>query len=272
MSTISFVGGGNLARALISGLRRNAFPAAQIVVSNRGREKLLALRSDFGIQIAGSNRMAAEKSDLLVLAVKPQDMKEVVTEIKTIVQERKPLVISLAAGIPVDILNEWFEVPLNIIRTMSNTATLIGKGITVLYANPSCSDGEKEKGASLFQMVGIVSWVKSEHELDLMTPFVGSSVAYLYIFMEAMKQSAIKSGIDPAIVHNLALHTIQGASQLALETGKPLDALISEVATPGGVTEKTLAMLRTGGLFESMDQSFKTVVERCQQLSSEPSK
>lgn len=264
--TISFLGGGNLARALIASFRKNGIPGSEIVVSNRGQDKLFALKADFDIVPAKSNLDAAEKADVLILAVKPQDIPDIVPEIKKSVQMRNPFVISLAAGITEEVLNRWMGGNLSIVRTMPNTATLIGKGMTALYANTRTSPSQKELADKLFRLCGRTYWVQTEKGLDSMTPFIGSGIAYLYLFVEAMEKSAQKLGIDPSITREMALQTVLSAASMALETGEPLDKLIAHVATPGGVTEPSLSVLRSGGLFESLDEAFRIVVERCEEL------
>ncbi|MBS0626380.1 MAG: pyrroline-5-carboxylate reductase [Verrucomicrobia bacterium] len=266
--TISFVGGGNLARALIASFRKKGILGSKIVVSNRGKEKLLALQSDYDI-VPASNIEAAEKGDVLILAVKPQDLQEVSLQIRNAVQKKNPLVISLAAGIDEETLNEWLGSDLSIVRTMPNTATLIGKGITAIYANSRTTPSQKELAESLFRLCGSTCWVETEKGLNLMTPFIGSGIAYLYLFVEALESSALKLGIDPAITREMALQTVFSAAEMALETKDPLHQLIGQVATPGGVTEPSLAVIRSGGLFESMDEAFQIVVQRCENINSE---
>ncbi len=268
LKTIGFVGGGNLARALIAGLTKEGFPPRQIVVSNRTSEKLENLVREFGIIPAETNRDTAARADILVLAVKPQDTKAVIEEIKEAVQAKAPLIISLAAGLRMQELEEWLGEGLSMIRTMPNTAAIIGKGITALFANDRSTEEQRALAASFFNSVGTTCWVKEERDLDVLTPFMGSGIAYLYLFIEAMEAAAKETGVEPDLIKVLARQTVFSAAEMAL-AGESLDVLTAQVATRGGVTEPSLDIVRKGGLFESLLKAFRMVTERCERLSEE---
>lgn len=265
--TYSFIGAGNLARALVGGLTQSGFPKEHIVASNRSQDKLTGLVREFSIIRAATNLEAVEKGDVLVIAVRPQDIPALSSEIKEAVQRRNPLVISLAAGVSFEALGEYFGNRLAIVRTMPNTATLIQKGITVLVANTATTPEQKEISEIFFRSVGSTYWVENEKDLNAMTPFVGSSVAYLYLFIKALKSAISKSNMKPEIVDRLARETVFGAASLALNTNVSLDTLIDQVATRGGVTEPSLPIVYNGGMFASLKQAFEMVEQKCKKLN-----
>lgn len=265
--TIGFVGAGSLARALISGLLKHGFPNEQVIVSNRSQEKLLTFTKELQIIPAVSNSDVAGKGDILVIAVRPQEVRAVIEEICAAVVTKNPLIISLAVGIRAEVLEKWFGYSgLSIVRTMPNTATSVGKGITVLFCNNYVTSQQRQMVESFFQAVGIIKWMKSESEIDRHTPLTGSGIAYLLLIVQAMEQAAVGQGINPKTARELTLQTIYGAITMAQETGlSPLE-LEKQVATPGGVTAPSLVLLRKSGFFETMADAFRLVEEGCLKL------
>src|SRR3989338_1919739 len=185
---IGFIGGGNLARALIGGLRKIGHPAEKIIVSNRGKEKLLQLNQDFQVKITESNVTAANQADIIVLAVKPSDIKKVTREVSA--ASHGKLIVSLAAAVSISSLQQWLS-PFcaGIVRCMTNTPALIVKGATGLFARHEVTTEQREITATLLQAVGQIVWVKSEDELDSLMTLVSCGPAFFFHLMDAMQQA-----------------------------------------------------------------------------------
>ena len=263
---IAFIGGGNMARSLIAGLIADGMPPQRIWVADPSKEQLAGLAASFGIHISTDNRQAAEQADALVLAVKPQVMKAVVEQLAPTVQARKPLVISIAAGIRETDLGRWLGEGAAIVRTMPNTPALVQTGATALYANRHVSPAQRDLAESLLRAAGITQWLDDEALMDPVTAVSGSGPAYFFLLMELMEQAGTRMGLPAETARLLTLQTALGAAKMALESSEDTAVLRQRVTSPGGTTERALSVLEQGGIRELVDQALRAAAERAAEL------
>jgi pyrroline-5-carboxylate reductase len=245
---IAFMGCGNMAQSLISGLIESGFDRAHIWATDRNTDKREHVKSKFGIQTESDNIKAAKLSDVLILAVKPKDMHALVIELKDIFSTEKCLTISIATGIQTQHLERWIGAHVSIVRAMPNTPALLRAGATGLYANAKVTEEEKNIAESLMRAVGIAVWVDHEQDMDIIAALSGSGPAYFFLMMEALQQGAESLGLSSRAARLLTLQTALGAARIALESDISLDALRKKVASPGGITERALQNLESNGI------------------------
>jgi pyrroline-5-carboxylate reductase len=264
--TIAFIGAGNMATALIGGLIADGTPAAHILASDPSAERLVALAGS-GIRTLDSNVAAATEADVLVLAVKPQRLKTVCSELASIVQQKKPLVVSIAAGVRTSELAEWLGGTVPLIRTMPNTPAMIQCGATVLFAGPGVSPAQRDQAEHVLRAVGLTRWVEQEALLDAVTALSGSGPAYYFLFMEAMEAAAVKLGLPADTAHLLTLQTALGAARMAMESSDTPELLRQKVTSPGGTTEQAIQTFEDGGLRSLVEQALTAARDRSEELS-----
>lgn len=264
---VLFIGAGNMAQSLISGLVASGFERSHIGVTDRLEENLQHFATQFGIQTHTSNLEASRLADILVLCVKPQDMQALAVELKAVLEEKSPLLISIAAGIHTEHLEHWLETKTAIVRAMPNTPALLGAGATGLYANSRVSEGQKSLAESLLRAVGITVWMNHEHDLDVVAALSGSGPAYFFLMMESLQESAEKLGLSSNTARLLTLQTALGAARIALESEITLEELRKKVASKGGTTEKALNALETGGFRALIQSALQSAKERSAEIS-----
>jgi pyrroline-5-carboxylate reductase len=235
---ITFIGGGNMAIALISGLYRQGFPAAAIQVVEPSTEARDALAERFGVRCTAAVDAAALDCHVLVLAVKPQQMREAVAPLagKLIAQ----LVVSIAAGLRLADISRWLGGYRHLVRTMPNTPALIGAGITGLCADPGVNQDGRDNAENLLGAVGSTFWVHDEAQMDAVTAVSGSGPGYVFYFLEAMEKTAVELGFDADTARRISIETVAGAAQLAAQSSDSLSTLRSRVTSKGGTTEAAL--------------------------------
>ncbi len=239
-STISFIGGGNMAGSLIGGLLANGYPATRLRIAEPDEQRRQQLRQQFDIEIDADNRRAAELSDVLVLAVKPQIMQAVCKDIADEVQNKKPLVISIAAGIRSTDIERWLGGDCALVRCMPNTPALLKAGATGLFANSHVNEQQKQLADEVLAAAGINLWVKQESQLDAVTAVSGSGPAYFFLFMEYMQKAGEQLGLDADSARRLTLQTALGAARMAAEGEDSPAALRGKVTSKGGTTEAAI--------------------------------
>jgi pyrroline-5-carboxylate reductase len=244
---IRFIGGGNMASALIGGLIRKGHPAAAIQVIEPQSNTCERLRRDFGVDARSD--VPEAPCDVAVLAVKPQVMREVAAAHATCLADA--LVISVAAGIRLDDLSRWLGGHARIVRAMPNTPALVGQGATGLAASPGLSSTDRKQAQSLFDAVGSTLWVDGDVGIDLVTALSGSGPAYMMLMVEALTAAGVREGLDANRSHQLALDTMAGAVALMRSSGETPATLRARVTSPGGTTERGIATLQDGG-FEAL--------------------
>ena len=267
--TIAFIGGGNMGRSLIGGLIADGFDAARIRVAEPDEVRRGALASGFGVMATGAASEAVADCDVVVLAVKPQVMREVAQEVGPHLQDRPVLVISVAAGIREEALDRWLGGNLPIVRTMPNTPALVQSGATALHANARVSREQRDLAESVMRAVGLTVWLEDEDQMDAVTALSGSGPAYIFLVMEAMEQAGRELGLAPETARLLTLQTTFGAAKMALETSEDTRALRQHVTSPGGTTEQAIGVLTEGDIQSLFTRALKAAHRRAVELAEQ---
>lgn len=264
--TISFIGAGSMATSLIGGLIADGFPPTQIWASEPDAEKINELKEKFQIHLTQSNQDVVSHADVLVFAVKPQVLKPVATELSRLIQEKQPLIISIAAGVREPDLRRWLGSQTAIVRCMPNTPALIQSGATALYANSNVSPQQKNLAESILRAVGLTVWITDEKQLDIVTALSGSGPAYFFLIMEALEKAATELGLPKETAHLLTIQTTLGAARMALESSESVAQLRHRVTSPGGTTESALKVLLERDIINLFSDALKAAVQRAQDL------
>jgi pyrroline-5-carboxylate reductase len=262
---IAFLGGGNMAAALIGGLVAKGTDARSISVvevSPGARERLGAR---YPVHITTAPDAAMQRADVLVLAVKPQDAKAALASVSV----GKQLVISIAAGVTLSALSRWLGGHRKLVRCMPNTPALIGAGIAGLYALPEVNAMERIKAETILGAVGEVVWVGEERLLDPVTAVSGSGPAYVFWFMEQLAASGEALGLPPDVSRKLALQTVLGAAKLAAASGESPASLRKNVTSKGGTTEAALEVFDQEKLAERFRRALEAASRRGAELGTE---
>ena len=266
--TIAFIGGGNMAASLISGLVSDDYDPKRIIVSEPDANKLAALAARFSIQAAANNPDAVSRADVVVLAVKPQVLEQVAKDLAAAVQQRRPLVISIAAGIRESDLQSWLGGGATLVRTMPNTPAMIQTGATVLHAAENVSAEQRDLAETILRSVGLTRWVDAEEKMDAVTALSGSGPAYFFLVMEAVEQAGLELGLPADTARLLTLQTALGAARMAIESSESPATLRERVTSPGGTTEKALQALEDGGIRDLFRQALNKARDRSIELSA----
>ena len=268
-STISFIGAGNMASAIIGGMLDNGYQAGNIWVSAPDDSHLQALRDRFGVSVTTDNRYCAQQADMVVLAVKPQVMAEVCRDIAPVVQNTRPLLVSIAAGLASDTLDGWLGGGLPLVRVMPNTPSLVGKGAAGLFANAAVTAEQKTMVQSVFESIGSALWVDDEEQLHGVTALSGSGPAYFFLMLEALEAAATEAGIAPKTARELAIQTMAGAAEMAARSEHDPAQLKRNVMSPGGTTERAINTFEDGGMRDLVQKAYNAAFERSQEMSKE---
>jgi len=264
---IGFIGAGNMARCLAGGLLTNGWAHDRLVFSDPDRQQREAIKTGLGVNVLENNTDCAARAQVLVLAVKPQVLKAVAQEMAAVVQASKPLVISIAAGIPTEALQRWLGGALAVVRVMPNTPALVGSGASGLYANELVSPEQRDLAESLLRAVGVTVWLEREELLNAVTAVSGSGPAYFFLFMEALEEAAVRAGLDRATARLLTLETAYGAAKMALEGGEEPAQLRARVTSPGGTTEQAIKLMEHEQLRAIVDRAVQAARTRSQELA-----
>ena len=267
--TLAFIGAGNMAGSIIGGLVKNGWPAACIIASEPSEERLQQLSGEFGIQTTSDNHRAALEADIVVLAVKPQIMQVVIEPLEESFQKSRPLIVSVAAGIPEASLNTWAGGNMPIVRCMPNTPALMQKGASGLYANPLVSDEQKKLTEKVMNAVGISLWVDTEEGIDDVIALSGSGPAYFFLMMESMIEAGEKLGVDRETATRLVTQTALGAAMMARESDVDVAELRRRVTSPGGTTEQAILTFEKGGMRALVDDAMTACKGRAQEMAKE---
>jgi pyrroline-5-carboxylate reductase len=266
---IGFIGAGNIAAALIGGLISRGLAPERIVVSDPDPAQCDKLARDHGVGIASDNAAAAAGSELLVLAVKPQQMRAVAQALAPRLGVRAPLILSVAAGITHASLTAWFGPRVSVVRTMPNRPALFGCGATGLYAPPTVGAAERSSAEAVMRAVGATVWVDEESQMDTVTALSGSGPAYFFLFMEALEAGARARGLPAAVAHELTLQTALGAAQMALQSSEDLPALRAQVTSKGGTTAAALAVFDAADLRGIVAEALAAADQRSAELAAQ---
>ena len=271
---ITFIGGGNMGRALISGLLANGFHSNQISVVEANAATALKLHEDFGVQGIGALEHIAfdfTKNNVVVMAIKPQDFNVVAKGLASKLKHTSalgPLIVSIAAGIRLKDMSRWLD-HARCVRAMPNTPALIGKGITGLFADKAVNEADRDLAQTICNAVGQSVWVLEEKLMDAVTALSGSGPAYVFAFLEAMQSAGEKLGLDPASARKLAYATLEGATQLAHNSDEHAGILRERVTSKGGTTAAALEVLKQQGWHEILEKAIDAANQRGKAMGDE---
>jgi pyrroline-5-carboxylate reductase len=266
---LAFIGGGNMAAALIGGLIKRGLPAERVVVADPSEAQLQRLVRDYGVTTAPDNTGAVKHAEVVILAVKPQQMRAVALGLAPHLDEPPPLVISVAAGIPHAALARWFGPRIAVIRTMPNRPALNGFGATGLFAPAGVGAANRALAEMIMAAVSATVWVEHESQMDTVTALSGSGPAYFFLFMEALEAAAHERGLPPDVAHQLTLETALGAAQMARQSTDSLATLREQVTSKGGTTAAALAVLDAAGLRAIVAHAVAAADRRSAELAAE---
>jgi pyrroline-5-carboxylate reductase len=266
---IGFIGGGNMAASIIGGLLASGSAPESIWASDPSEDSLAKLRQLGPINTVSDNDAVIAAVDVIVLAVKPQILHKVSVAMAASAQQHKPLVVSIAAGVTSDSINQWLGGELAIVRCMPNTPALLRCGATALFANPATSPQQRQQAEQILSAVGLSEWVEEEAQLDAVTAVSGSGPAYFFLLIEAMQASAEKMGLSAEQARKLTQQTALGAARMALESDVDAAELRRRVTSPNGTTERAIGIFEQGGLRELVDQALQGAKLRSEELAKE---
>ncbi len=271
---ITFIGGGNMGRALISGLLANGFEPNQISVVEANAITALKLYEDFGVQGIGALEQIAfdfSKNNVVVMAIKPQDFNVVAKGLASKLKHASapgPLILSIAAGIRLKDMSRWLD-HTRCVRAMPNTPALIGKGITGLFADAAVNQSDRTLAETICNAVGQAVWVAEEKLMDAVTALSGSGPAYVFAFLEAMQSAGEKLGLDPQTARKLAYATLEGATQLAHNSEEHAGILRERVTSKGGTTAAALDVMKQQGWHEILEKAIDAASQRGKTMGDE---
>lgn len=263
-----FIGGGNMARSLVGALLHGGTAATSIAVVEPNDATREALARDFGVAVHATADAIANDADVIVLATKPQVMKEVCRGLAAHVADRKPLILSIAAGVRIAQLREWLGLELPIVRTMPNTPALIGAGATGLFANDATDGARRAQAEAILAAAGRTAWIEREELMDAVTALSGSGPAYFFLLVEALEDAAVAQGLPRVTARALATQTCLGAGRMLVESGEAPAVLRERVTSPNGTTAAALDAFATGGLRELAAKAVDAAVVRGRELSA----
>ncbi len=264
---IAFIGGGNMARSLIGGLVAQGRASRSIRVAEPVDALRDALAKDFGVAVFATAGEAAAGASTVVLAVKPQVMRAVCGELAG-VAPADALVVSIAAGITSAQIDRWLGGGRAIVRAMPNTPSLIGQGVTGLFATGAVTPAQRQRAAALLESGGPTTWIDDETLMDAVTAVSGSGPAYVFLLAEAMQAAAERQGLPPDAASLLVRQTIAGAAAMLVQAGEPAPVLRARVTSPGGTTQAAVETLQAGGFEALLDRAIERATQRGRELSA----
>ncbi|TKI03085.1 pyrroline-5-carboxylate reductase [Martelella alba] len=264
---IAFIGAGNMAQAIVAGLVANDYPAELITVCAPSAVHRDTLAARFSVRGGADNIAAARQADVIVMAVKPQLMADVCRPLCQDVDFSGKLVLSIAAGVSIERFRRMLGETLNVVRIMPNTPALVGKGMSGLYAPPGVGQDDRDFTADLMAAVGEICWVEKESDINGIIAAAGSAPAYFFLFMEAMRQEAVRMGFTPAAADTLVRQAAVGAAALAQASPDiPLGTLRENVTSKGGTTAAALQVFDERQLAQTVAEAMRAAVRRAEEM------
>ena len=264
---ITFIGAGNMAQAIIAGLVNGGYPAELITVCAPTATRRDTLAQQYGVNSSANNLTGATQADVVVLAVKPQLMASVCEPLQGVLNVANKLVLSIAAGVSIDRFRALLGDPLNIVRIMPNTPSLVGKGMSGLFAPATVTPQDRDFTAALMSSVGKVCWVENEQGINGIIAAAGSAPAYFFLFMEAMQQEAIRQGFTPENARQLVQQAASGAAALVeASPDTALSTLRENVTSKGGTTAEALRVFNERQLAQTVADAMQAAVQRAQEM------
>ena len=281
--SVGFIGGGNMASSIIGGLVPEILNAESVFVFDPNDKQSTRLKEEFNINICSDNHRLIQQCDVVILAIKPQITASVIAPIAQILTDKKPLIISIAAGVSIDLIQQLIDINstprsaeksrLAIIRVMPNTPSLVKSGASGMYANIHTSNTQKDIAQALMTAVGSALWVDQEKDIDTVTALSGSGPAYFMLFLQSLIDSAMNSGLPKEIAQQLAVDTCIGSAKLIQSNSDNNNAninqLIKNVTSPGGTTEQALLSFQKNQLAHIIDTAFQAALKRSEELGEE---
>ena len=262
---IGFIGCGKMAQAIIGGILKNGlFMEEEILCSARTEKTLYNVENKYGVSTTKSNKEVAKNAKVVFLAIPPSHHQRVIEEIKAVISEQS-IIVTIAAGITLSEVEKYFDQRVKVVRTMPNTPSLVGEGMSVLSGNQFITEDQLNHVISIFSAIGKVE-VVDESLMDAIPAISGSSPAYVFLFIEALADGAVKDGIPRATAYKLAAQAVLGAAKMVLESGKHPGMLKDEVCTPGGATIEAVSKLEETGLRASVLTAMKACTDKVKKL------
>ena len=263
---LAFIGGGNMASAILGGLLKQGLAVSQVCVVEPFADTAAKLQSDWGVTVLPAASAALSQSDLVIWAVKPQVFKEAAAPVSQFTH--KALHLSVAAGIRSDSIARWLHTE-RIVRSMPNTPALVGQGITGLFARAGVSAQDKQLIEQVLKSTGEWLWVKQESDLDVVTALSGSGPAYVFYFLEAMTEAGVQMGLTAEQSYHLAQATFGGATHLSRQSSESPEVLRQRVTSKGGTTYAALTSMAEAKVKEAFIQAMLTAQRRASELGDE---
>ena len=263
---VAFIGGGNMASAIIGGLVAREFPRADVLVVDVDSNARTRLTASFGVKAIEAPAGALAEADVIVMAVKPQQMRDAAKAISP--YSKNALVVSIAAGIRLSDLSRWLSGHDRLVRAMPNMPALVHAGVTGLFAPPSASEEDRRAAQLLLSAVGAALWFDHESDLDVVTAVSGSGPAYVFYALEALETAARELGIQEGAARSLALWTFVGAAKLAIERAEGPAELRAQVTSKGGTTERAIEVLEKAEVKARFVEAVKAACERSRELGA----
>ncbi|KZN13773.1 pyrroline-5-carboxylate reductase [Marinomonas sp. TW1] len=266
--SIAFIGVGNMARSIFSGLLASGYPANRIIGTSRTAEKRAHYADEYGITMLADNQQAVQQADVVVLCVKPAQMQSVIEAFAAQVRQDQ-LYISVAAGVEIAALSHWLNSPVAVVRSMPNTPSQIGAGMTGLIANGKTTQLQKDWVTELFASIGDSVWVDDEIQMHTVTALSGSAPAYFYRFVEAMMKSAKQQGLDEESSRKLASHAMLGAARMVVEIDEPIAQLRQNITSPNGTTEQALLSFEASNIDQVVADAMTACMDRSKVMAKD---
>ena len=266
---IAFVGGGHMTTSLVGGLRALGVAGEDLRVSDPVADQRERLRLEFGVLATADNAEAVRDADLVVLAVKPQDMAAASRSIAAAVARQRCVVVSIAAGIRIAHLLQWLGNGTTIVRTMPNRPALIGAGITAACAGPGVGQADRAAVEHVLAAAGPRVWLDDESLMDAVTAVSGSGPAYFFLLVEALEDAGVALGLPRDVARRLAAHTASGAGRMVVESVDPPATLREQVTSKGGTTAAALAVLERAGLRDTFAAAIAAAARRSAELADQ---
>lgn len=265
---LAFIGAGNMTRSIIAGLVASGYPADHIMASNRSRPKLDALAADYGIQVTQSNSEACEFADAIVLSVKPQMMEDVCAALQQVTDLSGKLYISIAAGLPVERLQQMLGAEYPVVRVMPNTPSLLGQGMSGLYADSSVNEDDRNYVDGVMSAVGKTLWVTEEDGINGVIAAAGSSPAYFFLFLQAMQEESMRMGFSEDDARLLVQQAMLGAAQMVCENPDlMLSQLRAQVTSKGGTTAAAIQSFIDSDISGIVSKAMQSAVARADEMA-----
>ncbi len=265
---VTFIGGGNMADALVGGLLQKGFRAQDLRVVEISNEQRERIANKYGVACFGKAQDALRAGDIVVFAVKPQQLRDAAA--KSGLERNRNLVVSIAAGVRLTSLSRWLGGHTRMVRAMPNTPALIGEGIAGLYPlSAEVTARDRSDAETILGAVGMTVWIEQETQMDAVTAISGSGPAYVFYFIEALQEAAGQIGLPADVAQRLALHTFTGAARLAASSADPVSMLRERVTSKGGTTEAALASMAGDRVKEAIVRAIHAAYERGRQLGEQ---